>query len=63
MRKIVLGLAALATVGFVMPMAITTQAEAKTVIIKKSGGHHHHGGWHRHGPSKKVVIIKHRHRH
>lgn len=53
MRKIILGLAALATIGIAMP-AVTTQASAKTIIVKK--GHPH---WHPH-PHHKVIVVKHR---
>jgi len=65
MRKILLALAAIATVGIAVP-AITSQASAKTVIVKHGGVNHHHGGWHR-GHAKKVVIVHrghgHTHRH
>jgi hypothetical protein len=54
MRKILLALAALATVGIAVPAA-TSQASAKTIIAKQGGGHH--GGWHR-GHAKEVVIVQ-----
>jgi hypothetical protein len=62
MRKIVLTLAALAAVGFVVPLTTSAQAENTKVVIKRGGGHHHmdrgyHRGW-GHAHAKKVVIIK-----
>jgi hypothetical protein len=53
MRKVLLALAAIATVGIAVPAA-TSQASAKTIIVKHGGGYH--GGWHR-GHAKKVVIV------
>ena len=75
MRKIVLTLAALAAVGFVVPMTTSAKAEDTKVVIKHRGeGHHmdrgrhvgfehsrHYGYGHAH--AKKVVIIKHGRRH
>ncbi|HEV7408088.1 MAG TPA: hypothetical protein VGO01_06365 [Bradyrhizobium sp.] len=70
MRKIVLTLAALAAVGFVVPMTTSAKAEDTKVVIKHRGeGRHmdrgHHYGWDRgrhrgweHAHAKKVVIIK-----
>ncbi len=54
MRKILLALAAIATVGIAVPAA-TSQASAETIIVKRGG--HHHGGWHR-GHAKKVVVVR-----
>jgi len=56
MRNVVLGIAALAAVGFVLPVA---SASAQSVVIKTDSGRHE--GW-RHRHHKKVVVIKH-HRH
>jgi hypothetical protein len=48
MRKIIMAFAALATVGLAVP-ALTSQANARTVIIKEGHhGWHHHHRWHRH---------------
>jgi len=55
MRKILLALAAVATVGIAVPSA-TSQASAETIVVKRGG--HHHGGWHRGHRSHKVVIVK-----
>jgi Ni/Co efflux regulator RcnB len=69
MRKIVLTLAALAAVGFVVPMTTSAKAEGEKekVVIKERGERHHmdrgeHRGW-GHGDRNKVVIIKHRRHH
>jgi hypothetical protein len=67
MRKIVLTLAALAAVGFVVPMTTSAKAEDTKVVIKHRGERHHmdrgyHRGW-EHAHNKKVVIIKHGRRH
>ena len=59
MRKIVLTLAALAAVGFALPVA-TNSASAETVVIKQNHGHHY--GWRNHR-AEKVVIVKKRHHH
>lgn len=56
MRKVLLALAAVATVGIAIPAA-TSQASARTIIVKQGGGHH--GGWHRHGGGRKVVVVRH----
>jgi len=53
MRKIILELAALATVGIALPYAAPAKAE-ETVIVK-----HRHHEWHPH--HHKTVIIKHEH--
>jgi hypothetical protein len=45
MRKLILAVAAIVTVGIAVPAATSTPASAKTIIIKKGG---HHGGWHPH---------------
>ncbi len=70
MRKIFLTLAALAAVGFVVPMTTSAKAEDTKVVIKhRGGGHHMDRGRHlgfahsRHygygnAHAKKVVIIK-----
>jgi hypothetical protein len=52
MRKIVLSLAALATLSFALPYAVP--AKADTVII-----HRHHHWWHPH--HDRTVIIHHDH--
>jgi Ni/Co efflux regulator RcnB len=67
MRKIVLTLAALAAVGFVVPMTTSAKAEDAKVVIKNRGEHRHmdrgyHRGW-EHAHDKKVVVIKHGRRH
>ena len=67
MRKIILTLAALAAVGFVVPMTTSAKAEEGKVVIKERGERHHmdrghHYGWGR-GDRNKVVIIKHRRHH
>jgi len=61
MRKIMLGLAALAAIGIAAP-ATSALAQDRTVIIKKDGDRGHHYGWRNHR-NKKVVIIKERRRH
>jgi Ni/Co efflux regulator RcnB len=69
MRKIFLTLAALAAVGFVVPMTTSAKAEDTKVVIKHRGGHHMDRGRHLgfahsrhegygHAHAKKVVIIK-----
>ncbi len=67
MRKIVLTLAALAAVGFVVPMITSAKAEENRVVIKEHGERHHmdrghHYGWDR-GHRNQVVVIKHRRHH
>jgi hypothetical protein len=57
MRKFAIALAALAAVGFAIPLISSAKAE-DTVVIKKDGDHDR--DMHRH--HKKIVIIKH-HRH
>ena len=57
MRKLAIALAALAAVGFAIPLISSAKAE-DTVVIKKDGDHDR--DMHRH--HKKIVIIKH-HRH
>jgi hypothetical protein len=57
MRKLLLTLAALATVGIALP-AVTNSASAETVVIKKSNGWHHN---YRH--RDRVVVREHRRHH
>jgi hypothetical protein len=57
MRKFVLILAAVASVGLIAPV-VSSHAE-DAVVIKK--GHHDRDWEHHH--HKKVVVIKHRHDH
>jgi hypothetical protein len=59
MRKTVLALAALATIGFVAPTV--QSANAETTVIKRGGDRDHDRDWGRHH-HKKVVIIKRGHR-
>lgn len=61
MRKIMLGLAAVAAIGIAAP-ATSALAQDRTVITKKDGDRGHHYGWRNHR-NKKVVIIKERRRH
>ncbi|UFS76431.1 hypothetical protein LPB73_03260 [Tardiphaga sp. 37S4] len=60
MRKVLLALAALATIGIAVPAA-TSQADAQTVVVRHGGGHH--GGYHRGHRANKVVIVKRGHGH
>lgn len=60
MRKVLLALAAFATLGIAVPAA-TSQADAQTVVVRHGGGHHH--GYHRGHRANKVVIVKRGHRH
>jgi len=55
-RKITVTLAALAAVGFMMPLT-AAKAEGERVVIKE-GGHHHPHYWHRDHHHQKVVVIK-----
>ncbi|WP_157100479.1 hypothetical protein [Rhodoplanes sp. Z2-YC6860] len=54
MRKIIASVIALAVLGIAAPIAATSSADARTVIIKKDRGHHygwnrgHHYGWNKH---------------
>jgi len=57
MRKFAIALAALAAVGFAIPLISSVKAE-DTVVIKKDGDHDRDMRRHH----KKIVIIKH-HRH
>ena len=52
MRKLVLILAAIAAVGFTLP--VTTSAEAAKVVIKNGDRGHHYGRGHH----RRVVMIK-----
>ena len=67
MRKIILTLAALATVGIALPVA-TNSASAETVVIKRDRGHHygwdrgHHYGWRNHRAERVVIVNKRHHR-
>jgi hypothetical protein len=61
MRKVLLSLAALATIGIAMP-AVTTAANAETVVIKKHRDHGWHNSW-RHRHDRVVVREGWRHRH
>jgi hypothetical protein len=59
MRKLFIGLGALAVAGFALPAATPASAQDRTVIIKKDRGHHEgwrHHNWRRH--NAKVVIVK-----
>ncbi|MET0219660.1 MAG: hypothetical protein ABW213_03275 [Tardiphaga sp.] len=56
MRKLILAIAAIATVGIAVPAATSTPASAETIIVKHGG---HRGGWHPH--ARKVIIVKHGH--
>jgi hypothetical protein len=68
MRKIVLALGAIATLGVLLPITTSAQAEDRTVIIKRGdhdrGLHRgwvrgHHYGWDRdRRHATKVVVIK-----
>jgi len=60
MRKFVLALAAIASVGLIVPTINSARAEDR-VVVKEHGDHHHH--WNRHHDKKVVVIKKHRHHH
>jgi hypothetical protein len=56
-----LGLAAIAAVGIVVPVTAPAQAETvKKVIIKKHGDRGHHYGWRNRNRTK--VIVRHRDR-
>lgn len=46
MRKIIASVIALAVLGIAAPIAATSSADARTVIIKKDRGHHY--GWYKH---------------
>jgi hypothetical protein len=59
MRKAILILAAIAAIGFTLPVVSTAEAQDKVVI--KSGDRGHHRGWHR--GHRKVVVIKRGNRH
>jgi hypothetical protein len=60
MRKVILALAAVASVGLFVPAINSARAEDR-VVIKERGEHHHR--WHRdRDHHKKVVIIKRKHR-
>ena len=61
MRKVLLALAAFATIGIAVPAA-TSQADAQTVVVRHGGGHHH-GGYHRGHRANKVIIVKRGHGH
>jgi hypothetical protein len=65
MRKVLLAMAAFATIGIAVPAA-TSQADAQTVVVRHGAGHHH-GGYHRGHRANKVVIVRrgygHMHRH
>jgi len=39
MRKVLLAIAAFATIGIAVPAA-TSQADAQTVVVRHGGGHH-----------------------
>ena len=64
MRKIVLALAAIAAVGFTLPV-VSAPAEAKKVVIIKKGHHAHgHHGWNRgHHYGWRNKQVRHGHRH
>jgi hypothetical protein len=52
MRKVLLALAAFATIGVAVPAA-TSQADAQTVVVRHGGGHH--GGYHRGHRANKAI--------
>ncbi len=54
MRKLFIGLGALAVAGFALPAATPASAQDRTVIIKKDRAQYE--GWRRH--HAKVVIVK-----
>ncbi|KAA0069905.1 hypothetical protein CIW50_28105 [Tardiphaga sp. P9-11] len=60
MRKVLLAIAAFASIGIAVPAA-TPQADAQTVVVRHGGGHH--GGYHRGHRANKVVIVKRGHGH
>ncbi len=57
MRKITLAIAALAAIGFALPVMPASAEDA--VVIKAD----HDRDWQRHHHHKKVVVIKHDHDH
>jgi Ni/Co efflux regulator RcnB len=62
MRKFVLALAAVASVGLIVPTMTSVARAEDRVVIKERGDHHR--DWHRHHHhDKKVVVIKKRHHH
>jgi len=63
MRNIAIGLAAIAAIGFVLPVSSATAQDA-AVVIKTDRGHDrdHDRDWRR-AHAEKVVVIKHRHHH
>jgi hypothetical protein len=60
MRKVVLALAAVASVGLIVPVINSARAEDR-IVIRERGDHHHHHRWHR-DHDRKVVVIKRKHR-
>jgi hypothetical protein len=60
MRKVLASVIALAVLGIAAPIAATTSANARTVIIKKDRGHHY--GWNRHRGERAYGWDRHRHR-
>jgi hypothetical protein len=59
MRKFTLAIAALAAIGFALPVMPASAEDA--VVIKTDRDHDR--DWHRHHHHKKVVVIKHDHDH
>ncbi len=63
MRNLVLALGALAAIGIALPVTSSAQAEGARVVVKHGDRDHGmHRGWEHHH-AKKVIIVKHRHRH
>jgi hypothetical protein len=63
MRKFVLAFAALAALGFILPVAAPSKAEEATLVVR-TGDQDHDRSWHRdrHQHQKVVMIKKHRDR-